>query len=97
MSMEQAIDYALSEEKPMAPPASPRPAQGETSTGGQRLDLTRREKEVAALVAQGLPNRRIAQELFISERTVDHHVSNILKKLGLRSREQVAVQLAEIV
>ena len=55
--------------------------------------LTRREREVAALLAKGLTNRRIAGDLFVSERTVDHHVANILKKLGLRSRRQVASRL----
>jgi DNA-binding NarL/FixJ family response regulator len=46
-------------------------------------------------VARGLTNRRIAEELFVAERTVDHHVSNILKKLNLSSREQVASRLGD--
>ena len=58
-------------------------------------DLTRREKEVAALVAQGLTNRQIASELVLSEHTVHRHVASILKKLDLHSREQVASRLAE--
>jgi non-specific serine/threonine protein kinase len=57
--------------------------------------LTRREREVAKLVAQGLTNRQIAEALFVSERTIDHHVSNILKKLSLSSREQVASRLGD--
>jgi DNA-binding CsgD family transcriptional regulator len=48
--------------------------------------LTRRERQVIALVATGRTNRAIAQELSISERTVDRHVSNILLKLNLSSR-----------
>jgi non-specific serine/threonine protein kinase len=59
----------------------------------QPPSLTRREREVATLIAQRLTNGRIAEALFVSERTVDHHVASILKKLGIRSREQVASRL----
>jgi predicted ATPase/DNA-binding NarL/FixJ family response regulator len=52
--------------------------------------LTPREREVAALIASGLTNRQIAEELIISEMTADSHVSHILRKLGFRSRAQVA-------
>lgn len=52
--------------------------------------LSRREQEVAALVAEGLTNRAIAQRLFISERTVDGHLENIREKLGVSNRAQVA-------
>ena len=52
--------------------------------------LTDREWEVAMLVARGLSNRQIAAELVLSERTVDTHVSHILRKLGLVSRAQIA-------
>ncbi len=55
--------------------------------------LTTREKDVLALVSQGLRNREIAQQLFISEVTVKTHVRNILKKLGARSRTH-AVSIA---
>jgi DNA-binding SARP family transcriptional activator len=57
--------------------------------------LTRREQEIALLVGRGLTNRRIAQELSISERTVHSHLRNILKKLGFRSRTQIAAWVAE--
>jgi len=57
--------------------------------------LTRREREVAALVARGLTNRLIAAELCLSPRTADRHVENILTKLGLRRRAQIAVWWAE--
>jgi DNA-binding NarL/FixJ family response regulator len=43
-----------------------------------------------ALIARGLPNRSIAEELYVSERIVETHVRRILKKLGLRSRTQIA-------
>ena len=51
-----------------------------------RAPLSQREQEVAALVAEGLTNRAIADDLFISEKTVARHVSNIFTKLGLLSR-----------
>lgn len=52
--------------------------------------LTRREREIAALVAQGLSNRQIAAVAHISERTVESHVQHILDKLGCTNRTQVA-------
>ena len=55
-----------------------------------RVPLSRREKDVAALVAQGLTNREIAQRLFISERTVESHLEHVREKLELKSRAQVA-------
>jgi DNA-binding NarL/FixJ family response regulator len=53
--------------------------------------LTPREREVAALVAEGLTNREIAQRLYLSERTAQNHVQHILTKLGLPNRGQIAV------
>ncbi len=52
--------------------------------------LSAREIEVAGLVAKGLTNREAAQHLHISERTAENHVKNILDKLGLNSRVQIA-------
>src|SRR3984957_6999918 len=52
--------------------------------------LTRREKEIAALVAAGLGNREIAARLFLSKRTVDSHLEHIFTKLGFSSRTQLA-------
>jgi len=57
--------------------------------------LTRREQDVAALVARGLTNRQIAERLVIVEGTADRHVSNILSKLGFHSRAQLAVWAVE--
>ena len=53
--------------------------------------LTSRELEITALVALGLPNRDIADRLFISRRTVDAHINHIFAKLGLTSRVQLAI------
>jgi pimeloyl-ACP methyl ester carboxylesterase/DNA-binding CsgD family transcriptional regulator len=57
-------------------------------------ELSRRERDVAQLVARGLSNREIAERLYLSERTVDNHVHHILDKLGFDSRVQVATWLA---
>lgn len=56
----------------------------------ENTELSDREWEVAMLVARGLSNRQIAAELIVSERTVDSHVSHILRKLSLVSRAQIA-------
>jgi DNA-binding NarL/FixJ family response regulator len=57
--------------------------------------LTAREREVAALIAQGKTSREIADLLVVSERTAEVHVSNILGKLGFTSRAQIAAWVVE--
>jgi DNA-binding CsgD family transcriptional regulator len=71
-------------------PTSPRKAAKQAFGG-----LTDRERNVAALIAQGKSNRLIAQELFVSERTVEKHVENILSKLQFISRAQIAAWSVE--
>jgi predicted ATPase/DNA-binding CsgD family transcriptional regulator len=60
------------------------------AAGGPWAPLTVRERQVAALVVEGLTNREIAARLVVSKRTIDAHVEHILAKLGLSSRVQVA-------
>ncbi|MCL6732857.1 LuxR C-terminal-related transcriptional regulator, partial [Streptomyces neyagawaensis] len=69
------------------------PAPGSAATAGPPADpvpLTRRELQVAALVAQGRTNKQIADHLVIARRTAEGHVERILAKLGFRNRSQVA-------
>ena len=62
----------------------------QVGTGGRLAALSRRETEVATLVAEGLTNRQIAERLVVSERTAENHVQHILTKLGFTTRSQVA-------
>jgi non-specific serine/threonine protein kinase len=80
LTLNQAVAEALGM---LADPSS------EAGTTAYR-ELTRRETEVALLIARGLTNRKIAEQLVISERTVDNHVANILEKLGFSARSQIA-------
>jgi DNA-binding NarL/FixJ family response regulator len=62
----------------------------ESATTDLESPLSRREQQVAQLVARGLTNRQIADELFVSERTAENHVQHILAKLGVSNRTQIA-------
>jgi non-specific serine/threonine protein kinase len=81
LAPDDAIAYALNEQ----PQAEPSPARTTQTT-----TLTRREREVADLVAEGLSNKDIAARLVISPRTAETHVERILTKLGFTSRTQIA-------
>jgi DNA-binding CsgD family transcriptional regulator len=70
-------------------------SQAEPAAAPVANPLTRREQEVAVLIAEGQTNREIGVRLVITEWTVDTHVRHILTKLGLRSRAQVAAWAVE--
>jgi len=70
-------------------------AAAEPVRSGATIELSKREREVAQLVARGLSNREIADRLYLSERTIDNHVHHILDKLGFDSRVQVATWLVK--
>jgi non-specific serine/threonine protein kinase len=92
MGLDQAIAYAQAPFASDTPSTSrPQPGKETHQPGG----LTRREREVAQLIAQGKSNREIADMLVIAERTVEGHVSNILSKLGFRSRAQISAWVVE--
>jgi non-specific serine/threonine protein kinase len=97
LTTEEAVALAL--ERPGRPevpdprsPAVPGPAAPDSRLAA--LGLTRREREVVALIAEGLTNREIAARLVVAQRTAEGHVENILSKLGFTSRAQVAGWLA---
>jgi non-specific serine/threonine protein kinase len=84
MNFDTAILFALGEKSAAAAPA-------EQPAG----ELTRRERQVADLVAEGLTNKAIAARLVISQRTAEGHVEHILTKLGFSSRAQIAAWASE--
>ena len=69
--------------------------RGASAAGGQALErLSDRERQVARLVAAGASNPEVARSLFVSRKTVERHVSNVLAKLGARNRTELATLLA---
>jgi len=83
LDLAAAISYALGEQ-----PETPTRDEADGSA------LTRREREVADLVAKGMTNKEIAARLVISQRTAETHVEHILTKLGFTSRAQIASWVA---
>ena len=68
---------------------------GPRAPGGEGLDsLSPREREVARLVAEGLTNREIGARLYLSEKTIETHLTRVFAKLGVRSRAQVAATVS---
>jgi DNA-binding NarL/FixJ family response regulator len=74
----------------MAPLRARADALAASLRGDMPGPLTRREREVAAHVAQGLTNKQIAALMHISERTAESHIQHILGKLGLANRTHIA-------
>jgi DNA-binding NarL/FixJ family response regulator len=72
------------------------PAGPRTATRAHPLGLTRREHEVLDLIVDGRTNAEIAEQLFISAKTVDHHVSAVLAKLGAPSRSVAASEAVRL-
>ncbi|MGW4422030.1 ATP-binding protein [Streptosporangium sp. NPDC004631] len=91
MSQEQAVRYALEGDER----AGTSPLTGRSPAAAPLTTLTGREWEIADLVARGLSNKAIADELVISPATAARHVANILAKLGFSSRIQVATWVIE--
>src|SRR6266566_4582622 len=89
-SLRDQFERAALDSFPQEKPPLPREAARQAFGG-----LTEREREVAALIAQGKTSREIADLLVVSERTAEVHVSNILGKLGFTSRAQIAVWAVE--
>jgi DNA-binding NarL/FixJ family response regulator len=79
----------------LAQPTPPRPAPSSSPAMAYVEELTERERDILKLVATGASNREIGEALFITEGTVKNHMSNILSKLGLRDRTQVALYARE--
>ncbi|MFE5918530.1 LuxR C-terminal-related transcriptional regulator [Streptomyces sp. NPDC056468] len=97
LDLAQTVDYAVHDRRHPHRPAHPRkpnagrPGSPHATTG---IRLTRRETEVAELVAQGLANQQIADRLVIARRTAEGHVERILGKLGFSNRSQIAAWVA---
>ena len=88
----RAVRAAARGESPLAPKAGAELliARAERRTGGVE-DLSPREREVLALVAEGLPNKLIAQRLDISEKTVKAHLTRVFQQIGVTDRTQAAL------
>ena len=71
------------------------PSSAGSLRAGSKSTLTQTERQVAALVAQGLSNREVAGQLFVSLRTVESNLSRIYRKLGVRSRTEMARTTAQ--
>jgi predicted ATPase/DNA-binding CsgD family transcriptional regulator len=87
MTIDEGATFAVEGTRPPKPTPA---ARREPQSG-----LTRRQLEIAGLISDGLSNRQIAARLFVSERTVETHITNILNRLGLASRVQLSRWIAD--
>ncbi|WP_405595287.1 ATP-binding protein [Streptomyces sp. NBC_01092] len=96
LDLTRTVEYAVGDTVRPRPPTATREGNGrhrsDRPTTGVRL--TRRESEVAELVAQGLANQQIADRLVIARRTAEGHVERVLRKLGFSNRSQIAAWVA---
>jgi DNA-binding NarL/FixJ family response regulator len=90
-----ALALALEEERPGAAARTLSVVETYEVAAAPPSSLTRREQQIAALIAAGHSNKDIAAELSISPTTAARHVANILAKLGFRSRTQIAAWVAD--
>jgi predicted ATPase/DNA-binding CsgD family transcriptional regulator len=89
LACEIALGHALGDRAPAErPPEAPKTPKAPSP-------LTRRETEIARLVAKGLSNKEIAASLTIAQRTAEGHIEHILNKLGFNSRTQIAIWVGE--
>jgi DNA-binding NarL/FixJ family response regulator len=86
----KAIESAARGEAPLDPRAA-RTILGERREAAPATELSDREREVLALVAEGLPNKLIARRLDISEKTVKAHLTSVFKQIGVTDRTQAAL------
>ncbi len=92
--LRRGVRAAARGEAPFAPKAALALVR-ERAAAEVRPDLTAREREVLALVAQGLPNKLIARRLEISEKTVKAHLTNAFQAVGVTDRTQAAIWVRE--
>jgi len=88
MTIDEGVAFAVADQQ--APRSAP------AVKAASHTELTPRQLEIARLIAEDLTNRQIADRLFLSERTVETHITNMLNKLGLNSRVQLSRWLAEL-
>jgi non-specific serine/threonine protein kinase len=87
MTVDEVMAFAASDKLPAAPVAT---------RAERKTPLTRRELEIARLIADDMSNHEIAIKLFLSDRTVETHVTHMFNKLGLNSRIQLTRWLAGV-
>ena len=89
MTIGEGVAFAVEDKLPPKPAPAARPRSYAV--------LTRRQLDIARLVAEDLSNKQIAARLFLSERTVETHITNILNKLGLNSRVQLSRWVTDMI
>jgi DNA-binding NarL/FixJ family response regulator len=88
--LRRAVRAAARGESPLSPKAAGALLSARAE-GGEAPDLSRRERQVLALVAEGLPNKLIARRLEISEKTVKAHLTRVYQQIGVSDRTQAAL------